>query len=63
MVSVVIDRNGRLVSRRLAGSSGSPALDRAALSIIERAAPFPRFPPVMRQAQESRSVPQHIMPR
>ncbi|UFZ07448.1 TonB family protein [Bradyrhizobium ontarionense] len=63
MVSIVIDRNGRLVSRRLAGSSGSPALDRAALSIIERAAPFPRFPPVMKQAQESRTVPLHMRPR
>jgi len=62
-VNVVIDRNGRLVSRRLAGSSGSPVLDRAALSIIERAAPFPRFPPVMKQAQESRSVPLHMRPR
>ena len=63
IVNVVIDRNGRLVSRRLAGSSGSPALDRAALSIIERAAPFPRFPPVMKQAQETRSVPLHMRPR
>lgn len=63
IVNVVIDRNGRLVSRRIAGSSGSPALDRAALSIIERAAPFPRFPPVMKQAQESRSVPLHMRPR
>ncbi|CCD92744.1 Energy transducer TonB, C-terminal region [Bradyrhizobium sp. ORS 375] len=62
-VNVVIDRNGRLVSRRLAGSSGSPALDRAALSIIDRAAPFPRFPPVMKQAQESRAVPLHMRPR
>jgi protein TonB len=63
MVSVVIDRNGRLLSRRLSRSSGSPALDRAALSIIDRAAPFPRFPPVMRQAQESRTVPLNMRPR
>ncbi|MGJ4929922.1 TonB family protein [Bradyrhizobium sp. HKCCYLS2038] len=62
-VMVVIDRNGRLLSRRLAGSSGSPALDRAALSIVERAAPFPRFPPVMRQAQESLNVPLHLRQR
>ncbi|MGJ4891674.1 TonB family protein [Bradyrhizobium sp. HKCCYLRH3099] len=63
VVSVVIDRNGRLLSRRLAGSSGSPALDRAALSIIERAQPFPRFPPVMTMAQVSRSVPLRLRPR
>jgi protein TonB len=62
-VTVVIDRNGRLVSRRLAGSSGAPALDRAALSMIERAAPFPRFPPVMRQAQEMLNIPLHLRPR
>ncbi|MGJ4952058.1 TonB family protein [Bradyrhizobium sp. HKCCYLS20291] len=62
-VSVVIDRNGRLLSRRLAGSSGSPALDRAALSIIERAQPFPRFPPVMTMAQVSRTVPLRLRPR
>ncbi|CAL75784.1 Energy transducer TonB, C-terminal region [Bradyrhizobium sp. ORS 278] len=62
-VTVVIDRNGRLLSRRLAGSSGSPALDRAALSIVERAAPFPRFPPVMRQAQEALNVPLHLRQR
>ncbi|BAM91619.1 energy transducer [Bradyrhizobium oligotrophicum S58] len=62
-ISVVIDRNGRLLSRRLAGSSGSPALDRAALSIIERAQPFPRFPPVMTMAQVSRTVPLRLRPR
>ncbi|WP_316176877.1 MULTISPECIES: TonB family protein [unclassified Bradyrhizobium] len=62
-VSVVIDRNGRLVSRRLTRSSGSPALDRAALSMIERAAPFPRFPPVMKQAQEALNVPLSLRPR
>ena len=62
MVSVVIDRNGRLVSRRLAGSSGSPVLDRAAMAIIERAQPFPRFPAGMTQAQVSRTVPLHLRP-
>ena len=62
-VTVVIDHNGRLVSRRLAGSSGSPTLDRAALAMIERAAPFPRFPPVMRQMQETLNVPLHLRPR
>ncbi|WP_316167412.1 MULTISPECIES: TonB family protein [unclassified Bradyrhizobium] len=63
MLNVVIDRNGRLLSRRLAGSSGSPALDRAAMGIIERAAPFPRFPPAMAQAQVSRTIPLHLRPR
>ena len=42
-VGVTIDRNGRLLSRRLAGSSGSSTLDSAAMTVIERAQPFPAF--------------------
>ena len=44
-VGVTIDRNGRLLSHRLAGSSGSSTLDGAAMTVIERAQPFPRFLP------------------
>ena len=62
-VSVTIDRNGRLLSRRLGGSSGSPALDRAAMAIIERAQPFPHFPSAMTQAQVARTIPLHLRPR
>jgi len=62
-VSVTIDRNGRLVSHRLAGSSGSPSLDRAAMAIVERAQPFPHFPPGMNQAQVGRTIPLHLRPR
>ncbi len=62
-VSVTIDRNGRLVSRRLAGSSGSSALDGAALAIVARAAPYPRFPPGMTVAQVSLTVPLHLHPQ
>lgn len=63
MVSIVVDRNGRLLSHRLAGSSGSAALDRAAISIIARAQPFPHFPAGMTQAQVARTVPLHLRPR
>jgi protein TonB len=63
LVSVVIDRNGSLRSHRLTRSSGSPALDRAAMAIIERAAPFPRFPSGMTVAQVSRTVPMHLRQR
>ncbi|WP_315806633.1 MULTISPECIES: TonB family protein [unclassified Bradyrhizobium] len=63
MVSVVIDRGGRLRSHRLAGSSGSPALDRAALAIVERAQPYPPFAPGMTEAQVTRTVPLHLRPR
>jgi periplasmic protein TonB len=59
-VGVTIDRNGRLVSRRLAGSSGSAVLDNAALAIVARAAPYPRFLPGMTEAQISLTVPLHL---
>lgn len=62
-ISVSISRNGRLLSHHLAASSGSPALDRAAMAIIERAQPFPPFPAGMTQAQVSRTVPLHLRPR
>jgi protein TonB len=62
-VSVNIDRNGRLLSHRLGGSSGSPPLDRAAMTIIERAQPFPHFPPGMTQAHVTRTIPLHLRPR
>jgi periplasmic protein TonB len=62
-VGVTIDRNGRLVSRRLAGSSGSAVLDSAALAIVARAAPYPRFPPGMNQAQVALTVPLHLRPQ
>ena len=62
-VGVTIDRNGRLVSRRLAGSSGSSVLDSAALAIVARAAPYPRFLPGMTQAQISLTVPLHLHPQ
>jgi protein TonB len=61
-VSVTVARNGRLVSRRLTGSAGSPALDQAALAAIDRAQPFPPFPASMPEAQISRTVPLHLRP-
>jgi protein TonB len=62
-ITVTIGRNGRLLSHRLAGSSGSPALDRAAMAIIERAQPFPPFPAGMTQAQITDTLPMHLRPR
>jgi protein TonB len=62
-VGVTIDRNGRLLSRRLAGSSGSSTLDSAAMTVIERAQPFPRFPPGMSQAQIALTIPLHLRPQ
>lgn len=62
-VGVTIDRNGRLVSRRLAGSSGSSMLDNAAMAVVARAQPFPRFPPGMNQAQVALIIPLHLRPQ
>jgi len=63
VVSATIDRNGRLVSRRIASSSGSPVLDREALELIEHAQPFPRFPASMPQAQLVQNIPLHLRPQ
>lgn len=62
-VGVTIDRNGRLLSRRLAGSSGSAMLDNEAMAVIQRAQPYPRFPPGMNQAQIALIVPLHLRPQ
>jgi protein TonB len=62
-ISLTIDRNGRLLSHRVAGSSGSPALDRAALDAVQRAQPFPRFPASMTQAQMLEVITLHLRPQ
>ncbi|MET4172297.1 TonB family protein [Bradyrhizobium sp. LA6.1] len=48
-VRVAIDRSGKLISRVLIESTGSPPLDAAALAIVERAAPFPEPPPEVKE--------------
>ncbi|MGJ5203182.1 TonB family protein [Bradyrhizobium sp. HKCCYLR20261] len=62
-VSAVIARNGRLVSRRIAASSGSATVDRAALELVDRAQPFPPFPAEMTQAQTSLVIPIRMRPQ
>jgi protein TonB len=62
-VSVTIDRNGRLLAHHIVRSGGSPSLDHAALSIIERAVPYPRFPASMPEAQVTKLVPIHLKPQ
>lgn len=44
LVQFSISEGGRLASVRVARSSGSTRLDRAALTVVERAAPFPAPP-------------------
>jgi protein TonB len=43
-VQFVVGRSGDVGSVRLAASSGSPVLDKAALATVQRAAPFPPIP-------------------
>ena len=43
-IAFAIDREGHLVSARIAHGSGSAAVDAAALGLVRRAAPFPTPP-------------------
>jgi periplasmic protein TonB len=58
-LSFTMDRNGRVLSRHIEGSSGSAALDREVLAMIERAQPLPPFPPSMPQTRMTLVVPIH----
>lgn len=44
IVSVVLDRRGRLLKSIVEETSGSPAFDQSALRALERAVPLPAFP-------------------
>lgn len=57
LVRFTVIRSGRLTSSGLARSSGSPALDRAALDLLQRAQPLPAFLPDMKHNSETYSVP------
>ncbi len=52
-----LDRQGRVVSSRIARSSGSAALDQETLALVRRAQPFPPPPADMPGAQISLTVP------
>ena len=49
VVSFVVDRSGRVVSRSLTRSSGNSAADAEAMATIARAAPMPAFPAAVTQ--------------
>lgn len=57
IVRFAISRSGRLRYVRLGRSSGVGALDRAAVSSVRRAAPFPRPPRGMTAGQRTFSIP------
>jgi len=56
-INFTVTRNGRVLSRHITRSSGSPAYDQEALAMIERAQPLPPFPPSMPQAQTVLTIP------
>jgi protein TonB len=57
MLSFVVARNGRVLSSRLASSSGYGALDAETMAMIQRAQPLPSFPDDLPHASMSFSVP------
>jgi periplasmic protein TonB len=56
-LSFTMDRHGRVLSRRIAHSSGYAALDAEALAMIERAQPLPAFPSNMPEAARTFTAP------
>jgi protein TonB len=56
-VSFTLGRGGQLLSSRLAGSSGHAVLDAEALAMLNRAQPFPAFPPDIKDASLRFNVP------
>lgn len=56
-VAFTVTANGQAVSIRIVGSSGSPALDQAAVDAVKRASPFPPIPAEAGRAQWPFAVP------
>jgi protein TonB len=56
-LSFSLGRSGQVLASRLGGSSGHAALDAETLAMVRRAQPFPAFPPDIKQASMSFSVP------
>jgi protein TonB len=56
-LSFSVDRNGRVLARSIARSSGSAALDQEVLAMVQRAQPLPAFPAAMTQNAVNLVVP------
>lgn len=63
VVKFSIDREGAVVSRAVQTSSGSEELDLAALSAIDKAAPFPKFPDGVTREKIDLSIPFRFVTR
>lgn len=57
VVTLNLDRTGRVLSADVAKSSGDEAFDRAALAMVERASPVPAPPPLIADEGLSFSLP------
>ena len=61
-VAFSIDRSGRLTEVRIAASSGSAALDEAALDLIRRSQPFPTPPAALPESDLTFLAPVRYLP-
>jgi periplasmic protein TonB len=59
-VAFTIARSGQVLSARLIGSSGNPALDAEAISLTHRASPVPAPPPDFGGGVLTLTVPIHF---
>ena len=57
LLSFTVSRGGRVLSSRLARSSGHRTLDAETMAMIRRAQPLPAFPPEVTQGSMSFTVP------
>ena len=56
-LSFTVDRDGHVLARSIARSSGVAALDEEVLAMVKRAEPLPAFPPAMTQPSVNLTVP------
>ena len=57
IVELLLDGNGKLKSKKILTSSGYEVLDKQALEMIDKAAPFPSPPEALRASSFSITVP------
>ena len=56
-IAFTVARDGRVVSKQIARSSGNPAVDRQAVAVIDKAAPFPPMPDWLAETEMSFRLP------
>jgi protein TonB len=56
-LQLTVAPSGQLLDRAVLQSSGVPQLDRAAITALERAAPFPPLPPELSSTPLTFTVP------